>query len=65
MLIPTVGRLLYLTNTRSDITFVVHLLIQFFQHPTIHHHQVAQHIRRYIKDNPAQGIFLLLTITFN
>ncbi|KAK7332845.1 hypothetical protein VNO80_29601 [Phaseolus coccineus] len=52
-----IGRLLYLTNTRPDITFVVHLLSQFVQQPTIHHHQAAQHILRYIKANPAQGIF--------
>ena len=51
-----IGRLLYLTNTRPDITFVVHLLSQFSQQPTIHHHQATQHILRYIKSNPAQGI---------
>jgi len=51
-----IGQLLDLTNTCPDITFVVHLLSQFVQQPTIHHHQVTQHILRYIKANPAQGI---------
>ena len=32
-----IGKLLYLTNTRPDITFNVHLRSQFVQEPTIHH----------------------------
>ena len=52
-----IGKLLYLTNTCPDISYVVHLLSQFLQEPTVHHHQVVQHILRYIKANPAQGLF--------
>jgi len=52
-----VGRLLNLSNTRPDLSFVVHLLSQFFQNPTIYHHQVTQHVLRYIKSNPVQGLF--------
>jgi len=52
--------LLYLTNTRPDITFIVHLLSQFVQQPTIHHHQAAQHILQYIKANLAQGFFFFV-----
>ena len=36
-----IGKLLYLTHSGPDISFSVHLLSQFVQGPTIHHHQVA------------------------
>ena len=32
-----IGKLLYLTNSRPDISFSIHLLSQFVQGPTIHH----------------------------
>jgi len=38
-----IGKLLYLTNIRLDITFVVQLLNQFVLEPTVHHQQVVQH----------------------
>jgi len=52
-----VGRLLYLVNTRPDISFVVQCLSQFVQAPTKQHHQAAQRVLRYIKSSPAQSIF--------
>ena len=52
-----IGRLLYLVNTRPDICFAVQHLSQFVQKPTIHHHRVVQHVLRYIKVAPAQGLF--------
>jgi len=52
-----IRKLLYMTNTRPDITFGVHLLSQFLQEPIIHHQQVIQHVLRYIKGNPAKGLF--------
>jgi len=52
-----IGRLLYLVNTRPDISFIVQCLSQFVQAPTKQHHQAAQGILRYIKSSPAQGIF--------
>jgi len=52
-----IGRLLYLTNTQPDISFAIHLLSQFVQNPTTYHHQAAQHVLRYIKSNPTQGLF--------
>jgi len=52
-----IGRLLYLTNTRPDICYAIHLLSQFLQRPTKHHHQAAQHVLRYIKANPSQRLF--------
>ena len=44
-----IGKLLYLINTRPDISFFVHFLSQFVEAPTKAHHQAAQRILRYIK----------------
>ena len=52
-----IGRLLYLVNTRHDISFVVQCLIQFVQAPTKQHHQAAQRVLRYIKSSLVRGIF--------
>ena len=52
-----IGKLLYLTNSRPDINYSVYLLSQFVQTPTTYHHQVAQHILRYIKAVPGRGLF--------
>lgn len=51
-----IGRLLYLTITRPDITFVVHQLSQFLSAPTDTHLQAAHKILRYLKNNPGQGL---------
>lgn len=52
-----IGRLLYLTITRLDITFSVHCLSQFMQAPTNVHLTAVHRILRYIKNNPCQGLF--------
>lgn len=52
-----IGRLLYLTITRPDITFAVHKLSQFLANPTDLHLQAAHRIVRYLKSNPGQGLF--------
>lgn len=52
-----IGRLLYLTITRPDITFSVHRLSQFLSAPTDIHMQSAHRIIRYLKSNPGQGLF--------
>lgn len=51
-----IGRLLYLTITRPDITFAVHQLSQFLSLPTDVHLQAAHKVQRYIKANPGQGL---------
>lgn len=56
-----IGRLLYLTTTRLDITYAVQTLSQFMQALTIHHFEVATHVLRYIKASPAQGLFFPAT----
>lgn len=52
-----IGRLLYLTITRPDITFAVHRLSQYLANPTDVHMTAALRILRYLKSNPGQGLF--------
>ncbi|XP_016191722.1 uncharacterized protein LOC107632570 [Arachis ipaensis] len=44
-----VGRLLYLTNTRPDISFAVRKLSQCLDCPTIAHHQAMLCVLKYLK----------------
>lgn len=53
-----IGKLIYLTLTRPNISFVVHTLSQFMYQPTTTHMQGAKRILRYLKNNPSQGILL-------
>ncbi|XP_014503083.1 uncharacterized protein LOC106763399 [Vigna radiata var. radiata] len=52
-----IGKLLYLTNTRPYLCFTINLLSQFMQFPTNSHYQVIQHVLRYIKSSPSEGLF--------
>jgi len=52
-----IGRLMYLTNTRPDITFSIHQLSQFLDKPTIAHYNAAIRILKYIKEAPSLGLF--------
>ncbi|XP_014511752.1 uncharacterized protein LOC106770455 [Vigna radiata var. radiata] len=53
-----IDRLIYLTNTRPDITFSVNNLSQFASSPTTLHQQAAHRILRYLKGSPGNGILL-------
>ena len=51
-----VGKLLYLTLSRLDITFTVHKLTQFLAQPRLPHLKVVHHLLRYLKKSPGQGL---------
>jgi len=52
-----VGRLLYLTLTRPDISYSVQHLSQFLQHPRQPHYEAALHVLRYLKGTASHGLF--------
>ncbi|XP_025611879.1 uncharacterized mitochondrial protein AtMg00240-like [Arachis hypogaea] len=52
-----IGKPLYLSNTRPDISFAIGKLSQFLDCPTTNHLQLAHSILRYIKNSPAAGLF--------
>uniref|UniRef100_A0A803P5L5 Integrase catalytic domain-containing protein n=1 Tax=Cannabis sativa TaxID=3483 RepID=A0A803P5L5_CANSA len=51
-----IGRLLYLTLSRPDITFAVNTLSQFMSSPRTPHLTALHHLLRYLKGSPGQGI---------
>ncbi|XP_013632554.1 PREDICTED: uncharacterized mitochondrial protein AtMg00810-like [Brassica oleracea var. oleracea] len=53
-----VGRLIYLSFTRPDLSYAVHILSQFMQHPLQIHWEAALQTVRYLKGSPSQGILL-------
>lgn len=52
-----VGRLIYLTITRPEITYSVHILSQFMQEPRKPHLDAVHHLLRYLKGAPGQGLY--------
>ncbi|CAL1371828.1 unnamed protein product [Linum trigynum] len=54
-----VGRLLYLTVNRPDISYAVNILSQFVHRPGPDHVAAAVRVLRYLKNSPGQGLFFL------
>ncbi|XP_028223508.1 uncharacterized protein LOC114405004 [Glycine soja] len=51
-----IGRLLYLTSTRLDISFLVQKLSQFMANPTQIHFQATMCVLKYLKGYPSKGL---------
>ena len=52
-----VGNLVYLTITRPDHAFVVHVLSQFVSAPTSVHYAHLLHVLRYLHATTTRGLF--------
>lgn len=52
-----IGRLIYLTTTRPDISFATQQLSQFLDKPTMTHFKAAQRVLKYLKGCPGKGLF--------
>lgn len=60
-----VGKLIYLTIKRPDISYTVHILSQFMNQPTISHLQAAFCVLRYLSKSLGQGILLAAKSTIH
>lgn len=52
------GRLIYLSFTRPDLAYSVHILAQFMHEPRQERWDAALRVVRYLKGSPGQGILL-------
>lgn len=60
-----VGRLIYLTITRPEISYSVNILSQFMHEPKQPHLDAALRVLRYLKSSPGQGIFFSSSCSLN
>lgn len=51
-----VGRLIYMTITRPDLSYSVHVLSQFMNTPRFDHMRAVFRVLRYLKQSPGQGL---------
>ena len=51
-----VGKLIYLTVTRPDITYAVGVVSQYMHAPCQPHFEAVCHILRYLKSAPGRGL---------
>ncbi|KAL4020683.1 hypothetical protein IC575_019464 [Cucumis melo] len=56
-----VGKLIYLSHTRPDISFVVSVVSQFIQAPYEKHMEAVNRILRYLKNTPGKGLMFRKT----
>ena len=60
-----VGRLIYLTITRPDLSYPVHVLAQFMNAPRESHWHAALKVVKYLKGTCGQGLLLSSSKDFN
>lgn len=60
-----IGRLLYLSLTRPDLSYSVQHLSQFVSQPRMPHWQVVVHVLRYLKGTPTLGLFYPMQTSLN
>ncbi|KAA0042053.1 Retrovirus-related Pol polyprotein from transposon TNT 1-94 [Cucumis melo var. makuwa] len=56
-----VGKLIYLSHTRPDISFAVSVVSQFMQAPYEKHMEAVNKILRYLKNTPGKGLMFRKT----
>ncbi|XP_072088138.1 uncharacterized mitochondrial protein AtMg00810-like [Arachis hypogaea] len=56
-----IGRLVYLTTTRPDISYAVGKLSQCLNYPTIAHYQASLRVLEYLKQSPESKLFFPTT----
>lgn len=59
-----IGKLIYLTITRSDISYGVQVLSQILHKPTKTHLKIAFRLLRYLEGNPGRGVLITKSDTF-
>lgn len=60
-----VGKLIYLTHTRPDISFAVSIVSQFLNNTLEEHMNVVYRILRYLKGSPGRGLMFRKTLNRN
>ncbi|XP_031280213.1 uncharacterized protein LOC116138659 [Pistacia vera] len=56
-----IGKLIYLSHTRSDISFSVSMVSQFMNNPTEEHMEAVYRILRYLKMTLGRGLYFKKT----
>ncbi|CAL1383778.1 unnamed protein product [Linum trigynum] len=60
-----VGKLIYLTTTRPDISYATQQVSHFMSNPSIQHFKAVQRILRYLKSAPATSLFFPASAEFH
>lgn len=60
-----IGKLIYLTVTRLDISYTVQTLSQFMHSPRKSHLEIAIRLLRYLKMNPRKGVSIVKSNSYS